>query len=219
MAASSTKGVSVCMTKTAAVGKTLTVTAVSKAKPAVVTAAAHGLVAGDIVVFPASATGIAEVDGKSFVVGAPIDATTFTLLGADTTGATGTFAAGANKPTAYATADMECLCWSSLGFNPESPSTISVATFCDPSAQIASSTTGAGTVDFGGYVDITSPDYIAIVAAEADGKAHEFRITLPNNGYILFKGTVSSLNIDVPLEGAVAYSGQITLTSKPRHIF
>ena len=68
-------------------------------------------------------------------------------------------------------------------------------------------------------MDITSPDYIAIVAAEADGKVHEFRITLPNNGYILFKGTVSSLNIDVPLEGAVAYSGQITLTSKPRHIF
>ena len=219
MAASTSKGVTVCMTKTGSAGTAITATAVSKAKPAVVTAAAHGLVPGDVVVLPAGATGISEIDGKTWVVGTAPDATSFTLLGSDTTGSTGTFAAGANKPQAFKAADIECLCWSSLGFNPESPQTISVGTFCDPSAQIASSVTGAGTVDFAGYVDITASDYKAIVAAELDGQAHDFRIMLPNNGYIVFKGTVSALNVDVPLEGAVAYSGQITLATKPRHLF
>jgi hypothetical protein len=217
MAASTSKGVTVCMTKTGSTGTAITVTAVSKAKPAEITAT-NTLSDGDVVVFPTGATGFSEIDGKTWVVSGATGAK-FSLVGSDTTGATATFAAGANTPKGYKAADMVCLCWSSLGFNPESPQTISVGTFCDPSAQIASSVTGAGTVDFGGYVDITADDYKALVAAELDGGVHDFRITLPNNGFIVFKGSISSLNVDVPLEGAVAYSGQITLSSKPRHLF
>ena len=217
MAASTSKGVTIDMVKTSATGTALTITAVSKAKPVVVTAA-NTLADGDIVVFPQGATGLSEIDGKRFIVD-NASATNFELLGADTTASTGTFAAGTKKPMAYAATDLVRMCWSSLGFNPEAPQTISVGTFCDPSAQIASTVVGAGTVDFGGYVDVSAADYIAMVMAEADGGAHEFRIALPGNGYIAFNASVSSLSIDVPLEGAVAYAGTLTLMSKPVHLF
>lgn len=217
MAASTSKGVTIDMVKTGATGTAITVTAVTKAKPVVVTAA-NTLKDGDIVVFPQGATGLKEIDGKRFIVDSA-SGTDFELLGSDATGSTDTFAAGAKTPMGYAAADLVRMCWSSLGFNPEAPQTISVGTFCDPSAQISSTVTGAGTVDFAGYVDIKAADYIAMVEAEADGGAHEFRIALPNNGYIAFNASVASLTVDVPLEGAVAYSGSLTLMSKPVHLF
>ena len=217
MTASTSKGVTIDMVKTASTGTALTVTAVTKANPANITAA-NTLVDGDIVVFPHGATGLKEIDGKRFIV-TNASATDFDLLGCDTTASTDTFAAGADTPKAFGATDMTRMCWSSLAFNPEAPQTISVGTFCDPSAQIASTVVGAGTVDFSGYVDTTAPDYLAMILAEADGGAHEFRIALPNNGYIVFNASVSALNIDVPLEGAVAYSGSLTLLTKPHHLF
>ena len=217
MTASTSKGVTIDMVKTAATGTALTVTAVTKANPAVVTAA-NTLKDGDIVVFPAGSTGMKELDGKRFIVD-QASATDFELLGADTSTSTDTFAAGTAKPLGYGATDLVRMCWSSLGFNPEAPQTISVGTFCDPSAQIASTVVGAGTVDFGGYVDVGAADYVAMIDAEANGGAHEFRIVLPGNGVIVFNASVSSLNIDVPLEGAVAYSGTLTLLTKPHHRF
>ena len=217
MTASTSKGVTIDMVKTAATGTALTVTAVSKANPAEVTAT-NTLATGDIVVFGAGSTGFAELDGRRFIV-ANASGTTFEALGSDTSASTDTFSAGTIKPVAYAASDFTRMCWSSLGFNPEEPQTISVGTFCDPSAQIASTVVGAGTVDFAGYVDTAAPDYLAMILAEADGNAHEFRITLPGNGYIVFNASISALNIDVPLEGAVAYSGSLTLLTKPHHLF
>jgi hypothetical protein len=173
---------------------------------------------GDIVVFANGSTGFSEIDNRRFIV-ANVTGTKFDILGADTSASTDSFAAGTVKPMAYVATDLVRMCWSSMGFNPEEPQTISVGTFCDPSAQIASTVVGAGTVDFAGYVDTKAPDYLAMILAEADGNAHEFRIALPGNGYIVFNASVSALNVDVPLEGAVAYSGTLTLLTKPHHLF
>ena len=217
MAASTSRGVTIQMVKTGATPTAITVTAVSTASPAVVTAT-NTLGPGDLIYFPPASTGFPEIDGKRFVVSAAT-ATEITLEGSSTVGTTGAFAAGADTPKAYAKADMVTLCWSSLAFNPETTETIAVGTFCDPSAQIASSVTGAGTLDFGGYVDIAAADYKALVEAVDKKGAHEFVITLPSNGHIVFNGELASLNVDVPLEGAITYSGQITLMTKPVHQF
>lgn len=222
MAASSTKGVKICLVKDGATGTALTVTAVTKAKPAVLTvgAAAATMKTGDVVTLGASATGLSEIDGKTWVVGATT-ATTIELLGSDTTGSTGTFADG-SATTGYKDADMVCLCLSSLTFNPEEAQTISVATFCDPSASIPGAVAGAGTMDFGGYVDVTSNDYLELYKAiqQTSAKTYQVRIFLPNSqGYIVFPATLATLNWDIPLEGAIAYSGTFALGSKPRHLF
>lgn len=217
MAASSSKGVQICAATGA--GSAIVPTAVTKAKPAAITVpTTAGAKAGDVVHIAANATGFPEIDGKTWVLGPGTTATSFELLGSDTTASTGVLAA-APTLTYFGTTSMTCLCLSEFTFNPENPGTVSVATFCDPSASIPQATTSAGTVDIAGYVDITANDYKALLAMSMDSKKHDFRVTLPNNGYIVFNGTLSSFNWNVPLDGAIGYSGQIVLSSKPVHLF
>lgn len=221
MAARSSKGVKICIVKGGATGVSMTVSVASKAKPAVLTVTGDtGIVPGSIITLAANATGLSELDGKTWVAGPNTAAGSLELLGSDTSASTGTFAAGASGTTkGYAESDMVCLCLSSIGFNPDTPQTISVGTFCDPGATLPSGVTGAGTMSFAGYVDVTQPDYIELVAAEADRNQRIFRILLPNNGYLTFPGTVGSLNLDIPIEGAIGYSGTVTLGSKPMHLY
>jgi hypothetical protein len=114
---------------------------------------------------------------------------------------------------------MICLCLSELKFNSEKGATISVSTFCDPSASIPSASTTAGTVDIGGFVDVSTTDYAEIVAAEADGNERIFRIMLPGNGEIVFPAVIASLGWDIPLDGAMAWTAQLALGSRPRHLY
>lgn len=65
-------------------GTDVTVTAISNAKPAVATAATHGLTEGDIVVIT---SGWLKLTGRGFKVGA-VTADTFEILGTDTTSTT-----------------------------------------------------------------------------------------------------------------------------------
>lgn len=224
--ASSTKGTKVCVLKGSAAATSLTPTAITKAKPAVVTVAdVTGLSVGDIVTFPATgatgASGLSSLDGKSWIISSiAAVGNTFTLAGSDSTADTGTLSGTAAVSAYPNAANMLCLCLSSITFNPESANTVSVATFCDPTATIPSQVVGAGTIDIGGYVDITDPGYIELLAAQADGKSRTWRITLGNGqGYIVYDGILSTLSLDLPLDGAVAYSGTITLGSAYRHLF
>jgi hypothetical protein len=220
MAAKNTKGVQVCMTKTTATPTAVVPTAIAKAatgKAAEVTATTTGIANGDLISIPAAGTGFSEIDGKSWIV-ANLTSTKFDLLGSDITGSTGVLTA---TPTMnhYANADMVCLCLSDLKFNAEKGSVISVGTYCDPSASIPSASTTAGTVDLAGFVDIASLDYPELLAAEVKGDTHIFRITLPNNGSIIFPGTIASFGWQIPLDGAVAYEASIALGSRPVHRF
>lgn len=220
MAAKSSKGVKICIVKDGVTGTPVTtVTAVSKAAPAVLTVTGGTAKPGDIIFLPAAATGFSEIDGKYWVAGPATTATSIDLVGSDTTAATATFTAGANPPVQYLATDMECLCLSSIGFNPGSPSTISTATFCNPTGSIASQVVEAGTVDFAGYVDVSTAEYKALDALYNSGNVVTVRVELPGNGYILFSGTVSAFNLSVPIDGAISYSGSITLDAKPRHLY
>ena len=219
----STKGTKVCVLTGAATATSGTPTAISKAAPASVTVAStSALKIGDLVTIPATGvtgcTGFPELDGKSWIVG-NVTGTTFTLLGSDTKSSTATLAAGASMKF-YGDADFACLCLSSITFNPESASNVSVATFCDPTATIPSQVVGSGTVDIAGFVDIDDAGYKELMLAYADGKARDWRITLGNDqGYIMLNGILSALNIDIPIDGATGYNGTISLSSRYRHLF
>lgn len=223
MTAKNTKGVTVCVTKSGALPVAITPTAIAAAtgqsdtRAHVAVASTTGIKAGDLIKIPAGGTGYAGIDGKSWTVGS-VDATGFTLNGTVFSTLTGSLA---SSPTMshYADGDMVCLCLSDLKFNAEKGSTVSVATFCDPSASIPSASTTAGTVDIGGFVDTSTADYKEIVAAESDGLERIFRIMLPQNGEIVFPAIVSTLGWQVPIDGAVAWEAQLALGSRPRHLY
>lgn len=220
MTASNSKGVTIRVVNPTAVATDVTPTTISAAKPAVVdVAATTGLAEGDLIFVPTGATGMPSLDGKWFTVGNIVAATSFTLVGSDTTGET--YTAGADPELKHygIQAGTTLLCWSSMTFNIGAPTTISTATFCDPSASVPGVVVEAGTVDFAGYVDISSTDYPLLDKMFQDGGEHIFRIHLPKNGDIVFRGTIGSFGLDVPIDGAIGYSGSITLASKPVHIY
>lgn len=202
---------------TAVAAGTVAPSAITAAKPAALTVTASTLVAGDMIFV--DKTGIAAIDGKWWIVGAGSTTTSVELLGSDNTGGATTVAGGAVFNTRSGAGSMECLCLSNFAIQRDTPGTISVATFCDPSASVPSVVTQAGTVTIGGYVDTNAADFKAVVAADMDGKKHQFRVTLPNNGYIVFEGVVSGFSYDIPLDGALAWSATITLSGVPRHLF
>lgn len=214
MAASSTKGVEIYISKGSTTPTTITYTAITKAKPAVVSATVTGVNDGDVVYI--SGTGLNQLDGKYFVV-ANKGASDFELAGSDTTGATAAGTGG--KIEQYTQGDLVKLCLSSLSINADSPSVISTATYCNPSASVPSQVVSAGTLDFGAYVDKASADYLQLLEAEADGKARVMRIDLPNQGYLVAPVTVSSLSWDIPIDGAISVAGTMVLGSKFQHRF
>lgn len=214
MAAKSTKGVEIFISKGTATPTNVTYTAITKAKPAVVTGTTTGLNDGDVV--HVAGTGMASLDGKYFTV-ANKSATDFELAGSDTSGET--VAGTGGKIEQYSQGDLIKLCLSSLTINAEEPSVISTATYCNPSASVPSQVVSAGTINFGAYVDTASADYLQLLEAEEDGKARVMRITLPGNGYLIAPVTVSSMSWDLPIDGAISVSGTMVLGSKFRHAF
>ena len=217
--AHSTQGTKICIIKDGATAVSITPTGASLAAPSVITTATTGtLKDGDLVFLPADATGIPEIDGKWWVIGGLVTDTSFNLVGSVATGSTGTFSAG-TAINGYPETAMQCLCFSSISFNRESPASISVATFCDTTATVPGSSTSAGTMDFSGYVDIAEADYKELLKLEASGDHTTFRIMLPKNGTIIFEGIVNQITVGIPLEGAATYSGTVTLKSAARHLF
>lgn len=219
MTARNSKGVTIEIVKSGATGTPITPTGASKADPAVVTTAAtSNMVTGDLLKFESDSTGLPTLDGKYWVAGTVNADTDFEVLGADTTNDGGTFAAGSDI-TLFGPADMVVLCLSAFDISPESPTTISVGTFCDPTATLPGATTGAGTVSIAGYIDIADPGYLEILDWDESGGERQFRITLPGNGYLVFTGTLANVNYDLPIDGAMGWNAEIALSSKIRHVF
>jgi hypothetical protein len=216
MAAKSSKGVQICLTgpvENTASSQQATITLISMTKPTVITADNFAK-AGDVVTI--AGTGSAVLDGKSFIAGPNTSATEIELIGADTEGVA---PPSVYQGTASVYSEVTCLCLNALAINAETPGTVSVATYCDPTASIPSVVVQAGTLTFGGYVDVNAEDYQALLDAEADGLQRLIRIELPANGFIVAPITVSQLTWDLPLDGAIAFTGTATLGSKPKHLF
>ena len=218
MKGSSAKGVEIYMSKAEATPLEVVPTAISSASPSVVSlASTTGIQEGDVV--KVSGTDFNELDGKMFVVGTIVDDTSIELVGSDTTGSTATLGSDP-KLHVYVSDDVVKLCLASITINSETPSTISTATFCDPSASIPSATTQAGTIALTGWIDPNCEDYQEILKAEEDGLKRVFYIALPNDmGTIVCEGTMSTIAFDIPIDGALGFSTTLVLSSKPVHLF
>lgn len=216
MSAKSSKGVIIALSgpvDTADSYTSVTITDISVAAPTIITAT-NTAKPGDLVSI--AGTTVKELDGKTFVAGPGTTATEIELIGADTTNATRpTTMAG----TAKVFTEFTNLCLNALAINAETPGTVSVGTYCDPTASIPSVVVQAGTLTFGGYVDVTSEDYPALLEATDDGLTRMIRIELPANGYIVAPIIVSQITWELPLDGAISFTGTATLGSKPAHRF
>lgn len=211
--ASSTKGVKFCITKSGATPTTITYTAITKAKPAVVTATTTGLNDGDLITV--TGTGMASIDGKSFVV-ANKSGTDFELEGSDTTGEVAAGTGGTIKH--YSAGDMACMCWSSFDLSVDEAGVISTATYCDPSSSVPSAVTSAGSISFAGYVGKSDADYTELLKMVDDGASHFLRIQHPTQGTWVAPITFSNVSYSFPIDGAVEYSGSAVLGSKLVHL-
>jgi len=213
---SSTVGTSIDMTT--GVGTAVAGLSFTAGKPATLTGTGMTLAAGDVVIIEKS--GSSKLDGTWIVAAAPAPtATAVTLLGTDTTGETAGALPGTAVVTHFAKADLTGLCLASFDVSIEQPGTLSVANFCDPSATLALPATSAGTVSITGFTDITDSGYLAIMAANGDGKQHTLRITLPSNGFLVLRGTLSGLSWQVALNEAQRWSATFTLATAPKHVF
>lgn len=144
---------------------------------------------------------------------------TYTLTIGNLPLGSGALATGASLDF-YDQADDICMCFNSFSISKDTPSTISVGTYCDPSASLPSSSTTAGTVSFGGYIKTDEADYPELVEAEAEGTTRICKITLPQNqGFIVMPIIVASIVYDIPLDGGLGYTGTGTLTSNSIHNF
>lgn len=216
MSAKSSKGVQICLSgpvDTAGSYTSATITDITPTAPVVITAT-NTAKPGDLITI--SGTTYTELDGKTFIAGPNTSATEIELIGSD-----GTAAATIDKftGTAKVFSEVTCLCLNALAINSDTPGTVSVGTYCDPTASIPSVVVQAGTLTFGGYVDITAEDYPALLEASEDGLQRLIRIELPSNGYIVAPLVVSQITWELPLDGAIAFTGTATLGSKPAHRF
>jgi hypothetical protein len=217
----STKGLKIYLETGGTTLATVTATAVTNAKPAMVTVSAADFAkVSDGMAVAVAGTGMPSLDGKTFVVGnkGGGGGDDFELTGSD---ASGDAAGTAGNLSLYSdTADMTPICASAIGVNRDTPSSISVGTFCDTTATIPGAPPSAGELTLDGFIDIADNGYKLLLAAEKDGTARTIKIVFPSNGYLLAKGTVSSVQItDIPLEGAVSFSATMTLSSAATHLF
>lgn len=220
MTARSSKGITICMTGDNSASTSFTelaITGVSKTAKAELTVAGSAASPGDIISI--AGTGFTELDGKVFVVDAASTPTKIIVVGADTTASVGTLVPATAKVKVFEKKDETCLCLSSISLASDTPGTVSVATYCEPTATLPSSVYSAGTLTFTGYVDVASTDYPALLKAAEDSRQRYIRISLPQNGYLIFPFTLSSISYDLPIDGAVSFTGTGALGSKAVHRF
>lgn len=141
------------------------ITAISKAKPAVVTVTNTAAV-GDYVRI--SGTGFASLDNKAFEVTAA-SATELTLGNSDSSKETGTFTANANALAFVYGADTEMLetCFNSFDVQREGAATIAAATFCGTDSLAGQP--GAVTINVAGFDDPESEGLHELIRAFEDG--------------------------------------------------
>ena len=216
-AATNTKGLTICISKGDASPAVLIPTAISKAKPAIVTVADVGALAVGDMAAPVG-TGFPTLDGKLFVVG-ELGTGTFELMGSDTTNDTGSLGTSP-KINVNGSGDMVCECFSEFSINRDAPEAIEAGTFCDPTLTVASAVAPAGTFEFTGNVNKDDPGYAELLKAEEDGLQREMRVTFPQgNGYVVAPVTVTLVSWAFALDTSVQFTGAGTFNSKPKHVY
>lgn len=165
-------------------------------------------------------SGFPELDGKYFSV-ANATGTGFDLVGSDTSKSANSAMLTGAKIYIWDGGIMVSLCLSAFAFNSETPGTVSVGTYCDPTASLPAAAVAAGTATFTGYIDVDDPAYPAILQAVEDAKRRVFSIVLPQDqGEIIAPVTFSGITWDIPMgDGGMAFTATAALGSRPVHRF
>ncbi|MEO6709308.1 MAG: phage tail tube protein [Planctomycetota bacterium] len=193
-----------------AAGKTIT--GISKANPAVVTATAHGLAIGDVVKL-SEINGMTELDGQEFVVGTVPTANTFSLSGVDSTGyATFSSDSPANATVQKVTFTDFC---ELTGFQQQdaAASEIDVTTICSTAKEfeVGLSDSGSLTLDYN-YAGKETVQ-AALRAAKIAGTQIAFKLVLPNSGGTLIMfGSVQSQSISGTVSDVIKGNATIKLS-------
>lgn len=183
-------------------------------KPTTISVTTDGGADGDLAV--CSGTNWQSVDNVQVV--SNYTASNFKALGCDSTRET--VASKAGTVELYTADKMTKICPSGFTDNSNTPSSISVATFCDPQATLPGAVADAGTVELTGYVDACDESYIALYESYEAQDQRYLRIDLGGeHGYIVMPVTSLSMNWDVPLEGAVQFTLSMVKGSATRHLF
>lgn len=213
MSASTTIGLETYLSKAATVHVTQVISAITKAKPAVVTTTGSAAVAGDIVKITGS--GWSQLDGKYFVVGGTVSATGYSLIGSDTALASGT-ASATTSGKIFKKAEMVKMCLATIDPATEAAGTTSVGTFCDPSATVPA-ISQAGTLTMTGFVELQSY-YDELTLAAEDSTERVLNIILPQGlGNIIAPTILSTIGWQLPVDGAIGFTSTGALASKPAH--
>lgn len=213
MTAYNTKGTKIKVIPKSAAATTVVPTAISNAKPAVVSIPdVSGITEGDLV--KVGSVGFEELNNQLFMVGT-VDGTgnTFELMGSDTSATAGSLAASPSIDV-YSASDAIIVCLSELTFGAASTNNIGVGTFCDPSATLPGLTT-LGDITCGGYVDKMDAGLAELIAADSDGENRIIFVEMASQqGYLVGEVAFSGLSYTVPIEGGYAYSVTGTQTSR-----
>jgi len=183
----------------------ITITGISKANPAVVTAAAHGLVNGAVVDLDAI-VGMTELNGISAPVKV-LTASTFELVGVDSTDYTTYSSAGSATPAVFI---ETCQHKSYSGFDGQA-SERDTTTLCSTAKEKKT-----GLQDFGGmsaelhYVE-DDPFQVEFKIAKADNLGRWFKLQKANKFWKVWFGYPRSLSDSGAVDGDNTGTASVTI--------
>lgn len=212
----STKGLKIWFGDT--VPLQITPTAISKAKPAVVTATGITALNGDVAYIVNS--GFPELDGKYFTLSA-VTASSMTLVGSNTTASDGVLASTPKIEVTKKTdlIDLSCLA-KTIVFNSDAPASIAAGTYCDPSLSIASPVRPPTTIEFTGNINVADPAYRELLDGVDDGLTRVVDIVLPfAQGDIVAPAITTIVNWDLPVDGVQGFTATMSCSVAPQHRF
>lgn len=216
MAKMSTKGLGIFLQTLDATLTPDNITAATNAKPVVVTPATiASFKAGDWVLI--DGTNLPGIDGQLWEV-ANVTATTFELKCSDASAAAAPAAAGTAAPMKMGAA-QPLIPWCIASFSRDTPAaeTISVGTFCDPSAQV-SGDAQAGSISFNAPLDPCDKSFQELQKAVSDGKERWAVVKFPGtNGAMVMKVELNSMSESMELNSAITFTGGGILKSNPQY--
>lgn len=187
-----------------------TITAITKANPAVATSTAHGYTNGDVIVI--AAEGMTEIDGLVVRVAA-VAANTFELEGINSTNF-GTFTSGTAR---------EVLTWQTVAdatqvnFGAGSAEQLEKTTLVDRTKRFEAGLPDQPSVSVNLFADPINAAQVLIETAGRDGTKLGFRYTRKTGRVTLFGGTPSTIGEDHNVGQMVTASFNV-IRSSPRNV-
>lgn len=172
-------------------GTSKTVTAITKADPAVVSATAHGFLLGAVVKLN-NIEGMTQVDGGVYPVDNPLTGT-FELNGVDSTGYDAFALASPNLANAAPITFSEFCELTGVNAQDAAPNQEEVTTICSTAKEFEQGLSDSGTLQLDFNFAPNQPIQKVLTAAKKSGDQTAFKLTLPTDGgIIILIGTVQT---------------------------